>query len=34
MGDKSPKNKRKQLKRIAEKKTAAHKEQVNILKPE
>jgi hypothetical protein len=34
MGDKSPKNKKKQLKRIAEKKAAVHKEQINILKPE
>ncbi|VBB08144.1 Hypothetical protein LUCI_3409 [Lucifera butyrica] len=34
MGDKSPKNKKKQLRKIAEKKAAAHKEQENTLKSE
>ena len=34
MGDKSPKNKKKQLRRIAEKKAAAPKEQETTLKSE
>ena len=34
MGDKSPKNKKKQLKKVAEKKAAAHKEQADVLKSE
>ncbi|SDD39582.1 hypothetical protein SPACI_028330 [Sporomusa acidovorans DSM 3132] len=34
MGDKSPKNKKKQLRRIAEKKAAAHKEPASTLKSE
>lgn len=34
MGDKSPKNKKKQLRRIAEKKAATHKEPENTSKSE